>query len=427
MTDISDSLKMASKYDSMIKSNAIRSTLYTDPSIYEEELDKIFYRGWVFIGHESELLKPGDYIRRDLGRQTLVLVRGQDNVVRVFHNVCTHRSSLVVLKSYGNTKFMACPYHGWVYNLQGQLIETPQPAGYGDDFKKEDHGMKPVAEMGTYRGFIFVKLIAGGITLDEHLGSGKKLIDMACDLSPEGEIQLTAGWTKHKIRANWKTQPDNNGCDGYHVGFVHGSFAMATGSQVMDQCVEESKAIGRYWGKGHFELDFRTGYASTGRPFEWFGRISPSKLPNYISAMEEAYGKEKATDLFLKGPPHAIIFPNLFLGELNIVFTLPTAVNECVQLYTPMLLKGAPEVNGRALRQSEGAVTPASFIVPDDIIVAEGLQIAAESLAPGWLDLSRGENRERLDEDGMKIGDMSDETPNRGFWQHYKELMSSPN
>ena len=416
----------AINYRALIKENAIHNSLYTNPAIFEEELEKIYYRGWVFIGHESEVPLRGDYIRRDIGRQPLIMVRGQDNAIRVFHNVCPHRSSLVSHKNCGNTKFFVCPYHGWVFNTQGALVETPQPSGYGDQFKKESHGLASVSEVAAYRGFVFVKILAGGITLENHLGAGRALIDMACDMSPEGELQLTAGWTKHRIRANWKTQPDNNGGDGYHVSYVHSSFATATDSQAMDLVVEDSPAMGRYWGQGHFELDFRAGYAARGTPFEWFGRLSPNKVPNYVSAMEKRYGKESAKEKFIKGPPHAIIFPNLFLGELNVVFYLPTAVNECIQYYTPMLLKGAPEINRRALHQSEGAVSPASFLVPDDVVIAERLQLAAQSVAPGWLDLSRGENREGRDGDGMVICDMSDESTNRGFWNHYKSVMEHP-
>ena len=124
------------------------------------------------------------------------------------------------------------------------------------------------------------------------------------------------------------------------------------------------------------------------------------------------------------GPPHATIFPNLFLGEMNIVIIQPINANECVQWHTPMLLDGVPEaLNNKFIRQSEAAMGPASLVLADDGIISERQQIALQGRS-AWLELSRGAERETSDEQGNKTGRVSDEGTNRSFWQHYKSVMS---
>ena len=142
--------------------------------------------------------------------------------------------------------------------------------------------------------------------------------------------------------------------------------------------------------------------------------------------MKAAYGEEKGDNILRDGPPHATIFPNLFLGEMNIVIFLPISAHECVQWHTPMLLEGAPdEVNQRIIRNSEAAMGPSAFLLADDSVISERQQIALRDRAD-WLDVSRGLNREHVDEMGVVVGHVSDECTNRGFWQHYKKVMTAP-
>jgi phenylpropionate dioxygenase-like ring-hydroxylating dioxygenase large terminal subunit len=118
----------------------------------------------------------------------------------------------------------------------------------------------------SYRGFVFASLSPKGISLDEHLGAATKLIDRSCDLSPEGEIRLTAGWVKHRCSANWKMLPENDS-DGYHLGFVHMALFNTVRSQYQRVVGEEKgiKAVVRDWGQGHIEIDWAPEYQG---PFE---------------------------------------------------------------------------------------------------------------------------------------------------------------
>ena len=311
-------------YNQLIQDDRVHSALYTDPVIFDEEMEKIFHHGWVFVGHDSEIPNAGDYVTRQVGYQPVIMSRGKDGRVHVVRNRCAHRGNKVCSRDRGNEKVFACPYHGWVFGLDGSLLDTPQADGYGPDFDKAAHGMAPAAQVEVYRGFVFASLNHSGMTLAEHLGRATELLDRCADLSPEGELQLTAGWLKHKFKANWKMLPEND-CDGYHVGFTHSSFMEATDSQAIDLIQGGGEPVVRDWGNGHIEIDFGVAYRKRGIPFEWFGRVPASKLPNYVKAMQTRYGEEKANELFCGGPPHAIIFPNLFLGELNVVFYYPVS------------------------------------------------------------------------------------------------------
>jgi len=418
-----NSIKEGIDFGELIQDDRIHGSLYTDPDIYREELDRIFHNGWVFVGHDSEIPNPGDWVRRAIGEQPVLMIRDNDGQVQVIMNRCTHRGNLLCTQKQGNNKQLVCPYHGWVFGADGQLLDTPEPSGYGKQWNKADFDVPQANHVEVYRGFVFACLAEEAITLAEHLGDAAELLDRMVDMSPEGEIEVTGGWLQHRFKANWKMLPEND-TDGYHVAVTHQSFVMATSSQVADYVGEGALPKVRDWGMGHTEIDFRLGYRDTDRTFEWYGRLDEAKVPDYVSKMETRYGKEDARKMLVDGPPHAIIFPNLFLAEMNIVFYFPVGPDECVQVYTPLYLKGAPDMNKRTIRQTEGAVGPAAFLLADDVTIAERTQIGLRAHGNDWLDLSRGMDRETVDEDGHPVSELSDETPNRAFWSHYKSVMA---
>jgi hypothetical protein len=126
----------------------------------------------------------------------------------------------------------------------------------------------------------------------------------------------------------------------------------------------------------------------------------------------------------MQGPAHALIFPNLFLGETNIAIVEPVDVETCVHWHTPMFLGGAPQFNDRLLRMAEAGMGPASFLMPDDLIVAARNQAGLRARTTEWLLLGRGLNREYVDGDGRVVSHLTDETTNRALWQHYRAVMT---
>src|SRR5262249_927162 len=157
---------------------------------------------WVFVGHESEIPRAGDFVTRRIGVEPVVMVRQSDGTVTVLVNRCMHRGTMLCQAERGHARTFTCPYHGWSYDLDGTLLGVPYPGGYAD-FDKRAHALTRAPRISSYRGFVFVSFGENGITLAEHLGAATRLIDRSCDLSPVGEVELTAGWVKHRCAANW--------------------------------------------------------------------------------------------------------------------------------------------------------------------------------------------------------------------------------
>jgi phenylpropionate dioxygenase-like ring-hydroxylating dioxygenase large terminal subunit len=420
-------------YREAIQPDRVHGSLYVAPGVFEDEMTRIFARGWAFVGHESEVPEAGDWVTRRVAREPLILVRDSGGAVHVLANRCAHRGTALCWSARGKSRAFVCTYHGWTFSLAGELRGVPNPGGFHRS--KTDLGLDRPGQVDAYRGFVFANLDGNAGPLDDHLGAGgKELIDRMCDLSPTGKIQIRGGWIGHRISANWKMLPESDN-DGYHLRWVHASMVASAPDTYYEDAVlgteqsNPSRAVDH--GGGHVELDFRPSYREDA---SWLG-MSAEKAAPYFAALESAHGAERARQLLRGGPPHAMIFPNLFLGEMNLAIVEPVAPGVTIHHHTAIQLEGVEDsFNQRLLRQSEAALGPASFIVPDDAVTAERMQHAfangAASVAAGtqgsWIDLSRGLERERVDPaSGDRVGHVTDETTNRGFWRRYRELMTS--
>jgi len=415
---------MGLQYDKLVDNGVIDSRLYIDPQVFEDEMQRIFYDGWVFVAHDSEIPKAGDYVRRNIGLEPWLVVRTADGGINVLSNRCTHRGTILMMPEKGNVRSaITCWYHGWVYGLDGALKDVPYPIGS----KSLDHKCLPMARVGIYRGFVFASVNPEGVDFDTYLGKGKELIDRAVEASPVGKVRLDAGWVKFHYKTNWKLQVENN-VDGYHLNYVHASLGRSVDSRYMETTMAaEGKlsTLTRDWGSGHSELEIGVGFD---HDFEWLGYTTGKKVPaameEYRRQLEAAWPADVARRMIHDGPPHALIFPNLFLAETNIVFYQMISPTETVQLHTPMLLEGvADEINTRIIRLCEAALGPSSFILPDDGVIAERQQQAFAG-RPMPIDLRRGVGREVRKPDGVIESHITDETTNRSFWNHYRDVMT---
>ncbi|RLA09276.1 MAG: hypothetical protein DRQ54_03185 [Gammaproteobacteria bacterium] len=197
-------------------------SIYTDPAVLEQEIEKIFKKAWVLIGHETEVPEPGDYVRKTIAGQPLIQVRGNDGKVRVVYNTCRHRASLVAIEEEGNcakTNFV-CPYHGFEYSADGDLVKVPVADGYGEWFKNEEFGLVELAQFDTFNGMVFGSFNPDAQPLVDYLSSAKEFIDYAT--KGDGEDLVLVDSYKYDIAGNWKLLIDNT-MDGYHVPYVHGS------------------------------------------------------------------------------------------------------------------------------------------------------------------------------------------------------------
>ncbi len=409
-----------SRYDPLIKRDKVHGSMYTDPAIFAEELRRIWYCTWVFVGHESEVPQPNDYVRKRLGLQDVIMTRDRDGELHLLLNRCAHRGNQICDDAEGNSSTFRCPYHGWTYRNNGELVGFPFFKGYGQ--RKLDLNLGRVPRMDTYQGFVFGSFAADGPGLVEHLGAAAGEIDRLVRLSPEGAVQLTAGWLQHKTRANWKLLAENE-TDGYHPQFVHGSIFGVTGSPIGALYSDTSTAVTRDLGQGHSENDLRPEFRKFGEPMRWFG-TTEARVPDYVAAMRKRYGEE-ADKIMIEGGPHVMIFPNLFIAEIQVFNIQPVAVGECIQYSTAVQMAGAPELNARMVSQCMGSVGPAGMLLADDTEMYERNQLGLECLTPEWLDIRRGLNRENVDENGFTVGGATDETGMRSFWSKYKTLMET--
>jgi phenylpropionate dioxygenase-like ring-hydroxylating dioxygenase large terminal subunit len=359
---------------------------------------------------------------KSIGPEPVIMTRTKDGVIHLLHNRCPHRGNRVCMSDGGNARSFTCPYHGWTFANDGALKGYPFPSGY-EGVDRSQLGLGRVARVASYRGFVFGSMAAEGPSLEEHLGAAMTSIDALCETSPEGEVQITAGFLKHKVKANWKFLVENE-TDGYHPSFVHASIFEVAQSGIGTLYSSDSTAVSRDMGGGHTENDLRPEFRKRDVPLSWFGTTA-DKLPEYTASMQAAYGEEKARKIMIDGTPHVMIFPNLFIAEIQIFVIQPITVNESVQHVTALQFKGAPDLNRRMRQQTMGSVGPAGFLLADDAEMYERTQMGVQMRNPEWLFLGRGKHRERRDEDGFLIGDATDEVPSRGIWRHYRSLMEA--
>ncbi len=200
--------------------------IFSDPAIFELEMEQIFGRAWLFLCHESQLPKPGDFFETPMGRDNVLVVRQKDGSLRGLLNTCAHRGNAVCRAEQGNTKNFMCTYHGWTYDLAGQLIGVPGlEQFYKGDLDRSQHGLGQVAQLDSYKGFVFATMDPTAPPLEEYLGATGRLgLDL---IAEQGDMELIPGIQKFVIDCNWKLAVDNL-FDWYHPEITHMS-AFQTG------------------------------------------------------------------------------------------------------------------------------------------------------------------------------------------------------
>jgi len=408
-------------FGDLIRADRVHGSLYSDPSIFDLELEKIWYRTWVYVGHESEVARPNDYVLKSIGPQSIIMTRDGEGAVHLLLNRCTHRGNQVCSFDRGNARSFTCPFHSWTFANDGRLMNYAFPEGY-DGQDRSDLGLGRVPRVQTYRGFVFGSFAPEGPSLEEHLGGAAETIDRLVRTSPEGEVEITAGFLKHRVKANWKFVLENE-CDGYHPAFVHQSIFNVAESGIGGLYGAKSTAVTRDYGNGHTEVDLRPEFRKRDQMLSWFGTAA-DRLPDYIMRMRQAYG-DAARQIMIDGTPHVMIFPNLFIAEIQMFVIQPLAVDDTVQHVTALQFKGAPDLNRRLRQQTMGSVGPAGFLLADDSEMYERSHRGVLARNPEWIYLGRGLHREDRDSLGFTIGHVTDEVPSRGIWRHYRKLMEA--
>ncbi len=172
----------------------------TSTDLFEQERREIFEKCWIYLGHESEVEKPGDYRRRTLVGRPLFFVRSNDGQVKVFLNTCTHRGALICRRDEGNADVLQCFYHAWSFNTNGELIGVPDEGAYGPYFDKSELALKEPIRVENYRGFYFVSFNPHVDDLVTYLAGAKEYLDLVVDQAQEG-MKVVQGSNKYTMKA----------------------------------------------------------------------------------------------------------------------------------------------------------------------------------------------------------------------------------
>ncbi len=234
-----------------VEAGTAARAIFTDPAIWQLEQERVFAKSWLFLAHETEIPQPGDYVTRQLSNDPVLVVRGDDGQVRAFHNSCSHRGTQVCRADAGNAKTFRCPYHGWVYGLDGKLKQAAYPPEIAALIGEVGDNLIPMAKVASYAGLIFGTWDPDAPSLDDYLGDSRFYIDLFANRSPAG-MEVLGPPQRWVFKANWKLGALNFGADGPHAASVHGPITYLTLSVPQDVVVQQlmnSPAV--VIGKGH--------------------------------------------------------------------------------------------------------------------------------------------------------------------------------
>lgn len=409
----------------LVREDMVRRRIFADPAIFEAEMELIFGRTWVCVGHESEIPEPGDFKTEVIAGRPIILTRHVDGKIYGLLNSCRHRGTTVCEVPYGKANAFRCPYHGWTYLSNGDLVNVPFREEFGPEFDLADYGLGRLPRVATYSGFVFVSFNSDGPDLLEHLGRAAPWMDLFAERAPGKKVQATKPVSQRYL-GNWKLQLDNFG-DSYHPQFVHpagfgpgqhgqwadGTAAPATGPGSPPAAVP-SRVV-RSFARGHGIMTFS--------PPRRFGQAA--KTAEYVAALGERVGPDEArrlaaTDL------HVFVYPDLFIQTNMNHFRIvrPLAVDQSeVQTY-PCRLVGAPdEYNQANLELTAGWGSPAGFVQVDDLEALTRIQRGLRADVDQWVLFKMGRD-ESVSEDGDRESGSLSDLLSRGFYREWARLMS---
>jgi phenylpropionate dioxygenase-like ring-hydroxylating dioxygenase large terminal subunit len=426
----------------LVRNDRVHRSVYVDAELFEIELARIFGRAWLFVGHESQVAKPGDFYATRLGRQPVIMVRGADGAVRVLHNRCAHRGPMVCNEESGTAKHFRCAYHGWTYATDGRLISVPLKEGYGAGFDKEIPalGLKPVPRVSAYRGFVFASLAGDGPPLDAFLGPVASSFDDMVDRAPGGEIEVAGGIFKHYYDGNWKLYVENVN-DLLHPRYVHESSIESAARQdaaarhdgagdIARRQMIQNGVLAQIWDKVNV-WTFPNGHSFMGDYHDdkrLLGEAGDPVIAQYRAALEARHGAERTRQILSVSRFNTIVYPNLTFQsqfrQLRVIHPLAPGRSEVHVL--SFRLKGAPERMFEDTIYFANAInSPASPILTDDLEVYRRAQTGLLNEGPEWLHIGRGAGHDQRDAVGERGDHGTSEIHIRNQFRAWLALMAA--
>jgi benzoate/toluate 1,2-dioxygenase alpha subunit len=397
----------------------VSRTLFSDPELFELEMEHIFESGWVFLGMATQVANPHDFLTAHIGRVPVIAMRDKEGQLRCFLNACPHKGARIAAQHAGNAKLFVCPYHSWTFTSSGdcRAVKWEKAGRYGDGFHQEDHNLQPIGRFGEYRGFLFGSLNPDVVDLETHLGEARHLLDLAADQSEEG-LELVPGRVRFTFNANWKMQVENCS-DQYHFTSTHPSLIKVLerrGKEASDDIVDSALSGADFWKGGNDDIVGGSYSFENGHAVVW-GRMEPNPsmaLYESYPALVNKFGKERAAWMF--NMRNLTVFPNMQVAvnastQLRIIRPIR---HDLTEMETWCLVPKGESAEARRLRirQYEDFFNPTGMAIADDNAVYEECQSGMAAQAKPWLQ-GHARGLAATKEGGDVFADMIDLKPTR--------------
>jgi phenylpropionate dioxygenase-like ring-hydroxylating dioxygenase large terminal subunit len=413
-------------FASLVKDDRVHTALYTDPAIFDEEMDRIFDNTWVWVAHATDVPTKNTFKTSWVGRQPVIVTRDKDLKVHVLLNRCRHRAASVCEKRKGKASVFICPYHGWSYEVDGRLRKVPHASGYPEDF---DTTELPLQTLRTeeYNGLIFATFNQDIEPLADFLGAAKKWIDLFMKQGAGFGVK-TLGEHRFRFPGNWKIQLENT-TDAYHFPVVHKTF--------LDSLDEETEDIFDVLGQGGWVEDLGNGHSVMVMIPDLIDLEDnlDAPIPERFADLARELTEEGYPDQQVRRIVRAVggsgfnlnLFPNVACSMAFFRVLRPIAVNETEITHVAIGMDGGPAAGNRVrMRLHEHFQGPMGFGTPDD---AEGWERVQRGVQAGddlWMMLNRGTDAPKgRAEAGHNAGDVSAETGMRAAYQMWKRMMTA--
>ena len=338
--------------------------LYTDQTIYEREVEKIFHgRTWNYVALECEVPKPGDFIRSNVGPTSVVVVRADDGSINVFENRCSHRAAEFCRELSGNVKEFVCPYHQWSYDLQGSLAGVPFRRGVNGkggmpaDFNPAQHGLRRL-NVTTHRGVVFASYVQDMESFQDYLGPQ---VLKEFEATFDGRKPKLLGYYRHTLPGNWKLYLENLK-DPYHATLLH-TFLVTFGLLVAgNRSLMLADASGRHGVMASAKSERKNVSSDAKKEMRAYREGMALAEPRFMDFIEEFDSPWSVT--------MATIWPNLIIqremNTLGVRQIIPTGPHEFIMKWTMFGFEGDDDEMTRHRLRQGNLMGPAGFLGLED-------------------------------------------------------------
>lgn len=422
----------------LVEPDRVHRDVYTDPEVFQLEMERLWSRTWIYVGHASQVPNAGDFITVDIAAKPVIMVRTTDGSIRVLMNRCAHKGTKVVSDFSGNAgKTFRCPYHAWTYRLDGTLLNIPLKDGYAGtrlDGQTEHLGLPVVKNVETYRGFVFARLANEGMSFRDYFGDSLSSIDFLADRSPEGELEITGGCLRYLHNCNWKMFVENLN-DTMHPMIAHaGSAGIAKklwegkpANLPKPMAIEQFVPFVSDY-KFFDDMGVRVyphGHSFSGVNFSIHSAYST--IPEYEAAMKKAYGEERAQKILGTVRHNTVYYPSLTIkGAIqSIRVARPLAADKTVLESYTFRLKGAPEaLLARTITYNRLINSPMSVVGHDDLHCYRAIQEGLAAQGNDWVNLQR--NFDPRESDGAELtANGTSDVSMRNQFRAWREFMAA--